>query len=187
MAKGKSHSQGNSSRAGPGQRATLGSRAEKAAPKPWHRSTIAVSLVSLAGALLALTLSQVVSEHVRMYGGLSFYLNVLGLGPGASGGADGGYDGRGADGGNSADAEKAAFDAADAFALGNTEYSSGRFDAARQHYEDAVRFAPRHSFAWANLGNVQVCVCAREFAKAQRACPHTSGCAALWWERGRGL
>jgi tetratricopeptide (TPR) repeat protein len=162
MAKGKPQSQVNASRAGSWPRSTLGSRAEKAAPKPWHRTTIAVSLVSLAGALLALTLSQVVAEHVRMYGGLSFYLNALGLGSGA-GGADS-YDGRdafgplglGPDGGNSAEAEKAAFDAADSFALGNTEYSSGRFEAARQHYEDAVRFAPLHSFAWANLGNVQV-------------------------------
>ena len=129
-----------------------------------------MSLVSLAGALLALTLAQMVSEHIHAYGGLEFYLNLLGLGSSTSDDFEA-QDGHGAfgalglgpEGGNSAEAEKAAFDAADAFALGNTEYNNGRFNAAREHFEDAVRFAPTHSFAWANLGNVQVRQCCRKF------------------------
>jgi hypothetical protein len=112
--------------------------------KPWHRSTIVVSLVSLVGALLALGVSQLAAELSRAADDRSFSnapVNNLGLGEGFDLGAD---------------AEKDAYDAADAFALGNTEYSSGRLVAAKSRYQEAVRLSPTHSFAWANLGNVQV-------------------------------
>lgn len=117
-------------------------RVDRTAKKPWHRSTIFVSLVSLVGALISVTVTKILSEYStfdrhgdRAYGNL------------------GGVGGDGFDLGPNDD--KDAYDAADAFAHGNTEYTNGRLQAAKQRYLEAVRLAPSHTFAWANLGNVQ--------------------------------
>jgi hypothetical protein len=74
-----------------------------------------------------------------------------------------GYDLPGSVGGGLSDggigaaaADRALYEAADMFSLGNEEYAAGNVEAARLRFEEAVRFNPQHSFAWANLGNVQV-------------------------------
>jgi len=130
-------------------------RAGRAAEKrPWHRSTVFVSFVSLVGALLIMTLSQIIAEHswlLRMGGGRDLF---GGIGGGLEGGSVGVLPDFGAEV-LGPDAEKATYDAADAFALGNAELVAGRLEPAKQQYAVAVQLAPQHSFAWANLGNVQ--------------------------------
>lgn len=161
---GKSRNRGGSSGGGGGRgsggsyhgsgvRAVHWSSSSSSGAKPWHRSTLFVSLVSLLGALMAITVSHLVSDQTNWL--LRRYTGDFGYG---------GYGGRG---GNffsermsdaaAMEEERDVYAAAEAFAQGNIEYQNGvlHYHTAHEKYLEAVQLAPGHSFAWANLGNVQ--------------------------------
>ncbi len=81
---------------------------------------VVVSMVSLAGTLLFLTASNLMSSQ-----------------PESDFSSDG-FD-------MSPQGERDAYDAADSFALGNTEYANGRLRQAKLQFLDTVRILPTHS------------------------------------------